>query len=158
MQIQALAGNHNRQAFDSGRQELNDWLKKIARQHQEKGLSKTYIATDDENSGLILAYYALTLSEIDHTYLPESHRKNFPRRIPGVKLGRLAVHKDYQGKKLGELLLVDALMRTRRIYNEAGGIGLFVDALDLHAAAYYRRFGFEATPDHPLMLFLSVNF
>ncbi len=158
MQIQALAGNHNRQAFDSGRQELNDWLKKIARQHQEKGLSKTYIATDDDNSGVILAYYALTLSEIDNAHLPESHRKNFPRRIPAVKLGRLAVHKDYQGKKLGELLLVDALMRTRRIYKEAGGIGLFVDALDLHAAAYYRRFGFDAPPDHPLMLFLPVNY
>lgn len=158
MQIQALTGSHNRQAFDSGRQELNDWLKQIARQHQEKCLSKTYIATDDENSGIILAYYALTLSEIDNTHLLESHRNNFPRRIPGVKLGRLAVHKDYQGKKLGELLLVDALMRTRCIYNEAGGIGLFVNALDLHAAAYYRRFGFEATPDHPLMLFLPVNY
>ena len=158
MQIQALAGNHNRQAFDSGRQELNDWLKKIARQHQEKSLSKTYIATDDDNSGVILAYYALTLSEVDNAHLPESHRKSFPRRIPAVKLGRLAVHKDYQGKKLGELLLVDALMRTRRIYKEAGGIGLFVDALDLHAAAYYRRFGFDAPPDHPLMLFLPVNY
>jgi len=158
MQIQALAGNHNRQAFDSGRQELNDWLKKIARQHQEKSLSKTYIATDDDNSGVILAYYALTLSEVDNAHLPESHRKSFPRRIPAVKLGRLAVDKDYQGKKLGELLLVDALMRTRRIYIEAGGIGLFVDALDLHAAAYYRRFGFDAPPDHPLMLFLPVNY
>ena len=43
------------------------------------------------------------------------------------------------GKELGELLRVDA----RRIYTEAGGIGLFVDALDAQAAGYYRRFGFQ---------------
>ncbi len=157
MQIQALTGNHNRQAFDSGCQELDNWLKRIARQHQEKGLSKTFVATDAESAGTIFGYYALTLSEIDNVHLPESHRKNLPRRIPGIRLGRLAVDKNYQGKKLGELLLVDALMRARRIFTEAGGIGLFVDALDLHAASYYNRFGFESTPDNPLMLFLPVN-
>ena len=157
MQIQALTGNHNRQAFDSGCQELDNWLKRIARQHQEKGLSKTFVATDAESAEIIFGYYALTLSEIDNAHLPESRRKSLPRRIPGIRLGRLAVHKNHQGKKLGELLLVDALMRTRRIFNEAGGIGLFVDALDLHAVSYYSRFGFESTPDNPLMLFLPVN-
>ena len=79
-----------------------------------------------------------------------------PRRIPGVRLGRLAVDKRYQGKYLGELLLVDALTRVQRIYTEAGGIGLFVDALDEQAAGYYRRFGFVSAPDNPLLLFLPV--
>lgn len=63
----------------------------------------------------------------------------------------------YQGKGLGELLLVDALTRARRIHAEAGGIGLFVDALDEQATGYYRRFGFEAAPDNPLLLFLSAK-
>ena len=31
MQVQALAGDHNRQGFDCGRQELNDWLQQVAR-------------------------------------------------------------------------------------------------------------------------------
>jgi len=55
------------------------------------------------------------------------------------------------------LLLVDAMTRARRIFTEAGGIGLFVDAIDEHAAGYYRRFGFETAPDNPLLLFLPVN-
>ena len=79
-----------------------------------------------------------------------------PRRILGVRLGRLAIDRQYQGKRLGELLLIDALTRARRIYAEAGGIGLFVDALDEEAAAYYRRFGFVAAADNPLRLFLSA--
>jgi GNAT superfamily N-acetyltransferase len=62
-----------------------------------------------------------------------------------------------EGKGLGELLLLHALMRAQRIYNEAGGIGLFVDAIDARAADYYRRFGFAASPDNPLMLFLSFR-
>ena len=63
----------------------------------------------------------------------------------------------YQGSGLGELLLVDILMRARRIYHEAGGIGLFVDAMDDRAASFYRHFGFESTPEQPLLLYLPVQ-
>lgn len=105
----------------------------------------------------ICGYYALTLSELENRHLPEAWRKKLPRRIPGVRLGRLAVDTQYQGKGLGELLLVDALIRAQRIYTEAGGIGLFVDAIDDVAAAYYRRFGFQASPDNPLLLFFPAK-
>jgi ribosomal protein S18 acetylase RimI-like enzyme len=69
----------------------------------------------------------------------------------------LAVDQAFQNKRLGELLLIDALMRAKRIYTEAGGIGLFVDAIDEQVAGYYRRFGFEISPDNPLLLFLPVT-
>jgi len=157
MQLLPLTGSHDRQEFDCGRQELNDWLRQVARQHQEKGLSRTFVATLDEAPNSICGYYALTLAELENRNLPEAWRKKLPRRIPGVKLGRLAVDKEFQGKGLGELLLVDALTRAQRIYQEAGGIGLFVDAIDEQAAGYYKRFGFEAMPDNPLLLFLSAR-
>lgn len=155
MQVRPLSGSHDRQEFDCGRQELNDWLRKVARQHQDKGLSKTFVATREDAPDRIRGYYALTLAELECRHLPEAWRKKLPRRIPGVRLGRLAVDKQSQGKGLGELLLVDALTRARRIYAEAGGIGLFVDASDEQAAVYYHRYGFEACPDNPLLLFLS---
>ncbi len=157
MQVLPLAGNHDRQSFDCGRQELNDWLQQVARQHQDKGLSKTFVAIRDEAPTLVCGYYALALAELESQHLPQAWRKKLSRRIPGVRLGRLAVDRQYQGKGLGELLLIDALTRARRIYAEAGGIGLFVDALDAQAAGYYRRFGFDASPDNPLLLFLSAK-
>jgi GNAT superfamily N-acetyltransferase len=157
MQVRPLAGDHDRQGFDCGRQELNDWLWQVARQHQDKGLSKTFVAVREEAPTRICGYYALTLAELDSRHLPEAWRKKLPRRIPGVRLGRLAVDRQYQGKRLGELLLVDALTRAQRIYAEAGGIGLFVDALDGQAAGYYLNFGFDASPDNPLLLFLSAK-
>lgn len=157
MQILPLTGNHNRQEFDCGRAALNDWLRQVARQHQNKGLSKTFVAVLDDAPERICGYYALTLAELENRHLPDAWRKKFPRRIPGVRLGRLAVDSQYQGKGLGELLLVDAMTRAQRIYTEAGGIGLFVDAIDEQAARYYQRFGFQQAPDNPLLLFLPAN-
>ena len=156
MQVLPLAGSHDRQGFDCGRQKLNDGLRQVARQHQEKGLSKTFVAIGEDAPDRIWGYYALTLAELENRRLPDAWRKKLPRRIPGVRLGRLAVDNRHQCKSLGELLLVDALKRARRIYTEAGGIGLFVDALDEQAAGYYRRFGFAASPDNPLLLFLPA--
>lgn len=158
MQVRPLTGGHDRQGFDCGRQELNDWLRQVPRQHQDKGLSKTFVAVREEAPTRICGFYALTLAELENRHLPESWRKKLPRRIPGVRLGRLAVERQYQGQGLGELLLIDALSRAQRIYAEAGGIGLFVDALDEQAAGYYRNFGFKASPDNPLLLFLSAKF
>jgi len=157
MQVLPLAGNHDRQKFDCGRQELNDWLRQIARQHQDKGMSKTFVATREEAPDRICGYYALTLAELENRHLPDRWRKKLPRRIPGVRLGRLAIDREYQGKGLGELLLVDALNRARRIYAEAGAVGLFVDAIDERAAGYYERFGFVASPDSPLLLVLPAK-
>ncbi len=157
MLVLPLAGNHDRQAFDCGRLELNNWLQQVARQHQDKGLSKSFVAIRDEAPTLVCGYYALTLAKLENQHLPQAWRKKLPRRIPGVRLGRLAIDKQYQGNRLGELLLIDAITRARRVYTEAGGIGLFVDAIDAQAAAYYRRFGFNASPDNPLLLFLSAK-
>lgn len=158
MQIQALTGSHDRARFDCGRAELNGWLQQVARQHQDKGLSKTFVAVQDDEQTRICGYFALTLAELENQQLPENWRRKLPRRIPGVRLGRLAVDKQFQGKGLGELLLVNALTRARRIYQEAGGIGLFVDAIDEQAAGYYQRLGFQAAPDNPLLLFLPAGF
>ena len=84
-------------------------------------------------------------------------RKRLPRRIRSVRFGRLAVDARHHGKGLGELLLMDALHRAQRIQVEAGGVGLFVDAIDERAAGYYQRFGFQCAPDNALLLFLPTQ-
>lgn len=157
LRVLPLTGSHDRRGFDCGQAELNDWLRQVARQHQDKGLSKTFVAVREEEPKRICGYCALTLAELENRHLPAAWCKKLPRRIPGVRLGRLAVGRSYQGKGLGELLLVDALNRAVLIYKEAGGIGLFVDALDEQAAGYYQRFGFLASPDNPRVLFLPAQ-
>lgn len=157
MRVLPLIGSHDRQGFDCGRQELNDWRRQVARQHQHKGPSKTFVAVREPEPARICGYYALTLAEPENRHLPAAARRKLSRRVPGVRLGRLTVDRRFQGKGLGELLLVDALARAQRIHAEAGGIGLFVDAIDEQAAGYYLRFGFRAIPDNPLLLFFPAG-
>jgi len=157
MRIIPLTGSLDRQAFDCGTPALNDWLHRVARQHQDKGLSRTFVAVLDAHPTQIAAYYALTLTEVDTSALAAQSRKKMPRMIPGVRLGRLAVDVRWQGKRLGELMLMDALDRVRIITQNAGVVGLFVDAIDPQAAQFYVRYGFEAFADDPLKLFLAVK-
>ncbi len=119
----------------------------VSPQHQAKDLSKTFAAILDAQPTRICGYYALTLTEVDTRALPEGSRKKLPRMVPGVRLGRLAVDAQSQGKRLGELLLVDAVRRVRSIQEYAGVIGLFVDAIDEKAAQFYAHFGFEVFAD-----------
>ena len=115
MLILLLTGSHDRQSFDCGRPELSDWLRYIARQHQDKGLSRAFVAVLEDATTCICGYYALTLTEADIQLLPEARSKKLPRLIPGIRLGHLAVDARYQGKRLGELQL-DALKRVRFIH------------------------------------------
>jgi GNAT superfamily N-acetyltransferase len=157
MLIQALTGSHKRQNFDCKRPELNDWFAKIAQQHQDKGLSKTFVAVPDDAPTHVWAYYALTLTEVQTVALPDALRKRLPQVVPGVRLGRLAVDQSVQGHRLGELLLMDAMQRVRVIREHAGVFGLFIDALDDAAKGFYLHYGAVPFAHAPLKLYLPVS-
>ncbi len=152
LSIQPLTGRHERSAFESGSAQLDAWLRQIAQQHQKRGISKTFVAVADDAPSRILGYYALTACEILTDELPEDLAKKLPRQVPGVRLGRLAVDRSVQGQGLGELLLVDAIARTKLVLEHVGVHALFVDAKDKAAAGFYRKYGFRPLPSDPLRL------
>ena len=84
-------------------------------------------------------------------------RNKLPRVVPGVRLGRLAVDPCPQGRRLGELLRVDAMQRARTIRKHAGVIGRLIDAPDKVAKGFYIHYGAVAFVDSPLKLFLPVT-
>ncbi len=160
LSIQTLNATHGLDGFDCGRPELNHWLQTIARQHQKKRLSSTFVLTDAAQPKVVLGYYALTVCTVLGASLPPKQSKKLPHIVPGVKLGRLATHRDYQAHKLlrvGETLLIDAMVRAKHISDHAGGYALFVDAIDEPAARFYERYGFVRLPDQALTLFLKVE-
>jgi GNAT superfamily N-acetyltransferase len=154
--IQPLTGSHDRSAFDSGSAPLDLWLRTTASQHQKKGISRTFVATCDDDPARVLGYYALTACEIAASELPTRLAGKLPRRIPAVRLGRLAVDRSVQGQGLGELLLVDAINRSRLVMEHVGLHAIFVDAKDAGAARFYRAYGFQPLPDNPLVLVLPL--
>jgi GNAT superfamily N-acetyltransferase len=157
IQFQALQDQHDTEGFTCGVDALDQWLKRIARQHINKGVSRTFVAVDPASPEKILGYYSLTVAEIDTDKLPKDVAKKLPRRVPLVLIGRLATSVAARRQGVGALLLVDALKRIIRVANEVGVTLVLVDAKDDQAASFYRHFGFVPLPDTPLRLALAVD-
>ena len=156
LSIQPLTGRHDRNAFESASEPLDAWLRHTARQHQRRGISKTFVAVSDQEPARILGFYALTACEILTEELPEDLARKLPRKTPGIRLGRLAVDRSVQGQGLGEHLLMDVIERARLVLVHIGVHALFVDAKDERAAAFYRKYGFRPLPSDPLRLVLPL--
>lgn len=170
IRLEPLTGHHDRNGFDCGVEVLNVWLKQTALQHQGKGISRTFVAVPADEAAVqswaqsgytveassILGFYALTSAFVLTDDLPAKQAKRYPRQIPVTRLGRLATRADMQGQGLGQLLLTDAVNRARTAAQAVGSTGLFVDAKNEAAARFYQRYGFTASADQPLKLFLSL--
>jgi ribosomal protein S18 acetylase RimI-like enzyme len=158
--IRSLDTSHNRAGFDCGTAELNDFLRKIARQHREKGLSNTFVLLDEQMPQTILGFFTLSFLEVDVATLPPEYARSLPKssRLPAAKLARLAVDKQCQGKGFGAILLADAVKRITATVKESGSIvGFFVDAKNEQVIHFYLRFGFIPLQDSPLSLFLPLK-
>lgn len=157
-EIVSLARSHDRSGFDCGVPELNSFLRATARQHGDKGISRTFVLSDQKKTETILGYFTLTLCEVRTEHLPTAYAKKYPHHgLPAVRLARLAVSGKYQRKGYGGLMLAEAIHRTILIAEQAGLIGLFVDAKDERAHKFYERYGFVSLPGHVLQLFLPLH-
>jgi len=157
--IELLTKLHDRDGFDCGSEPLNLFLKQTARQHAERGISRTFVLVDEGASASkpVIGFFSLNLCQIKSESLSPPEPKKLPRDVSGIRLGRLAVAKTYQRQGIGKILLVAAMGKFIEIFNAAGGIGLFVDAKDQEARRYYEQFGFVALPSNELELFLPVR-
>ena len=155
--IQTLTKAHNRNAFDCSNEALNNFLQKIARQHNEKGLSKTFVLIDSQYPTDIIAYMTLVVCEVLADEIPHQWKKKYPQRIPAAKLARLAVSHAQQRKGYGQLMLIDALQKTLNVSYAMGIAGLFVDAKDSQTQVYYQQFGFLALPEQLDNLFMPLS-
>ncbi len=156
LQILLLSRQHNREAFYCGEQELDDYLKKTARQHNEKGIARTFVLVDMEEPARILGFFTLAGCEVVATDLPQKYTKKYPNKAPAARLARLAVSVDHQRKGLGGIMMVEAMRRTLSVSGNIGIIGFFVDAKNQGAREYYEQYGFIPLPDNPLTLFLPL--
>jgi ribosomal protein S18 acetylase RimI-like enzyme len=157
--IEPLAKSHDRGGFDCGSEPLNLYLKQTARQHAERGISRTFVLVDEDAIApkSIVGFFCLNLCQIKSESLTAAEAKMLPCDVAGIRLGRLAVAKKYQRQGIGKTLLVAAMGKFMEIFNRAGGIGLFVDAKDQDAKRYYEQFGFVSMPSNELELFLPVK-
>jgi len=128
--------------FDCGNLYLNEFLQKFALQNQIRRLGNTYLLQETIASPRLIGYYTLTFCHIDKKLLSHKFGGNLPLQIAAIKLARLAVAKQFQGRKFGEILLADAMTRAYDFSINFGGYVLLVDAKP-EAKGFYEKYRFK---------------
>ena len=156
LKIELLNKSHNREKFDCGVGVLNAFLRKTARQHIKKGISRTFVLIEESSPIDVLGFFTLTACEIHSKQLPPEYAKKYPPVVPAAKLARLEVNREKQGHGLGTSMMVNAMERVLLVSENLGITGFFADAKDEKARMFYLGFGFLPFPDS-LSLFLPVS-
>lgn len=152
-----LDTKHIKEHFDCGQPLLTRYLHKQAKQDVKRQLTACFVICNDRNE--IKGYYTLSNAGIERSSLPEGISKKLPpsyHSLPVTLLGRLARDLRYNGERLGELLLIDALKRSFEASMRIGSIAVVVDPIDEAAQNFYLRYGFTNLPDSGKM-FLSMK-
>jgi GNAT superfamily N-acetyltransferase len=149
-----ISDEHDLASFDCGVQSLNDWLKIRAVANHRSGASRAYVVCQGSE---VIGYYCLATGAVDHDVLPSQLRRNMPDPIPVVVLGRLAVDRRYQDRRLGRALLRDANLRALQVSEIAGAVALMVHSLSEDARRFYLSSGFVPLPSQPMTLYLLLR-
>ena len=152
---QPLTASHQLDTFACGETSLDDWLRRRALINQTTGASRTFVVTDE--SGQVLAYYALAAGAVSHQESPGTIRRNMPDPVPVMVLARLAVDQRLQGQQVGGALLKDALQRAVSVAQNIGVRALLVHALNDRARQFYAHYGFVPSPANPMTLMLPLH-
>lgn len=152
--VAKLDSTHDRRSFDCGNESLNEWIIKYALQNQD---TTAVIHVAQTPSGRVVGYYALAAGSVSRAEAIGRVAKDAPDPVPAIRLGRFAVHVDYQGQGLGRELLHEALLGCLSVSEEVGAKCVLVDAADARARNFYERYGFQRSPVHPHLLMLLMK-
>ena len=153
-----LDAGHDRLAFFCGADTLDTYFRHQAGQDMRRRLAVVFVLPGE--GGRVKGFYTLSNDSVPYSQVPLSVQKKMPASytsLPTTLLGRLAVDREFQGRGLGELLLLDALKRSYGIStSDIGSIAVVVDPMDDRAAWFYRRYGFIMLADRGRM-FIPVK-
>lgn len=117
-------------------------------------LSAVFIVVPDDDPGEIAGFFTLSSQQADCDALPEELRKKTGRyRSVGVTLlGRMAVAKEFQNRKLGRFVLFAALYEAWKATRHVSSFAVVVDAKTEQVVSFYEKYGFRRLDGNRLML------
>jgi len=151
--IVALSKELNRASFKCGNSILDRYFHQQVSRDLKAKLCTCFVLCED-GQHLVKGYHTLSNASIPRELIPADISKKLPRypQLPVTLLGRLAVDENFKGKGYGELLLLDALKKSREASKVAiGSMAVIVDPIDQAAEVFYRKYGFIHLPDSKKM-------
>jgi len=147
-QLKRLEFDTKIKPFESEDEDLNSFLKNDAKNYLKQRLAVTYLI---ENTTEILAYFCLSNDVVLRLFADNASWKRIKKVIPNaklrsiypaIKIGRLAVAKNYTGNGFGKLIL----QIVREMYSvktqQSGCRFLTVDAYQ-NAVHFYQKHNFH---------------
>ncbi|HEX3945537.1 MAG TPA: N-acetyltransferase [Rhizomicrobium sp.] len=149
-----LSRAHQLDEFSCGKPALDVWLKTNARSNQENGFTAVMVVHED---GRVDAYYGVAPTAVERNLMPRPNRTGrAPDPVPCLLLGQFAVDQRWSGHGIGSGLFRHAMLRCVEAAQLIGGRAVVVNAIDPDAGDYWKRRGFVAAKDHPMILFQSL--
>ena len=148
---------HDRSGFRSFVPALTAYLQKQARKDAERHLAATFVMVEESAPALIAGYYTLSNYTVELGELPGELTKQLPRypRLPATLIGRLARDERFPG--IGELLLMDAILRAYSQTKASGSIAIVAEAKDDAALRFYSKHGFLRLGVEPNRVYLPMG-
>lgn len=154
--IEKLDDSFDLSTFNSGKDALDEWLRKYALVNQKSDSAKTYVVHRKKR---VVGYYSLSANCIAVAQASKRAGAGQPHKgtVPVIILSRLAVDNAEQGKGLGKALLKDALLRCEQAADSIGVRAVLVHALDKEARGFYEKYDFEPSPANEMTLMLLMK-
>lgn len=151
-----LSGKHDRGAFTCGVEPLDRYFRRQASQDFRRRIATCFVISEAA-TGAVAGYYTLAATNVRFDELPQDIARRLPHyaSIPAVLVGRLAVATAFQGRKLGSVLLSDAVLRIASA--DIATFAVVVDPKDDSARRFYRHHGFIELPQPERRMFMPIE-
>ena len=135
--------------FTCGSKPLDDFLTTAeVERFEREGLGRTFLVFYD---GALIAYYTLSNDSLRIEYV--THVKSFSKvqefrvdSVPAVKVGRLAVSKEWQSRGVGRNLI--AMIAAEALaHGQRSGVRLLVLEAKKDSIGFYEKCGFVLTKE-----------
>lgn len=141
--------------FDCGTEVLNEFLSRYSFKNDILGIGKTFVAFNKNED--VVGYFTLAAAQVLFEDIPDNYRAKLPRYpIPALRIARLAVGKNLQGKGIGKWLLTQAFIKIIHVAEITGLYFIIVDAKET-SKSFYEHYGFIKFNDKEFSYFLTVD-
>lgn len=141
--------------FDCGTEVLNEFLSRYSFKNDILGIGKTFVAFNKNED--VIGYFTLAAAQVLFEDVPDNYRAKLPRYpIPALRIARLAVGKNLQGKGIGKWLLTQAFIKIIHVAEITGLYFIIVDAKET-SKSFYEHYGFIKFNDKEFSYFLTVD-
>ena len=141
--------------FDCGTEVLNEFLSRYSFKNDILGIGKTFVAFNKNED--VIGYFTLAAAQVLFEDIPDNYRAKLPRYpIPALRIARLAVGKNLQGKGIGKWLLTQAFIKIIHVAEITVLYFIIVDAKET-SKSFYEHYGFIKFNDKEFSYFLTVD-